>query len=925
MKIKWSRLWARIRKISLPDWRVLLLLVIGAFLQGISFVYLDVGTSALFLQNHGIFYVGIDFLFMAPLLPFIGSLTVKLDRRNGYGGAPLTALLTLILVGILALINTFGVQSVFIQALFVYKYVAMILFSTIFWTIAHRFILLRFNSFKFLGVMGAELLGLFIGGAVLAHPNSHALAHLNGAVGWLTGLFLILKILVWLLPMSTETFVRKSGGVQDASENKMVGCILCLSFLYAASSYLSDYFLLHTLVIERADFGQVIAHLWLWRGVIGLLLVALCFRVAYTYIQITSLWGILMGLLVIFMGTLGQKPLWVYVGIVMTSILGHFCWQTYLSTLPQLLSLGQGRRLRWQRQVIVQPLAVLFSGSLIITVPMFYQPFILLLMTFMLGCFMNISLSFYARFLLHMCQMRRWCTGPVMLISQKVVYYVLKGVQSPLIDDAIYFLRLMQQADFPKYTKCLIQALNHKETQVRLFALDKLDMMGVTTSLARLLNQKMQKEKSEEVRCRMLAMLIRYHGEQNARTLFHRYGAYLDDKKLQAGAVLGFLQSGGDSALLAMDGLQQMAQSPDKKQNMKALDIIDHMPQTGLVRLVLPLLKTEDDDLMRLALLTAGRIGHVQALSFVLSALDRPEYQEVALEALKKYGKQAFPPIEKMLTNPYVPMERRKKLVLFLQNLPSVEGKQILLRNINMPEQKLRKDILRAILNSKIIWVSWRRRKILKQALFRDINRWHWLQNNIQKCRQAPDSRLSDAFSFLLRSFEDSCNDTRLIILYQLMLLYPDSLIERAVEILLVSSGQHYDAAFSLLKDLLPRKLCQKLEPVLMNHEHTQQQSLNLTQAMGFLIQLAVQPDFEVDRWVQSCAILGLKQIGNLDQLIVLKKAFCGPWPIVWEAALDNLNSWVKDEKERKNILKNLMMENPNLAFNSYLKQQEQI
>ena len=129
MKIKWSRLWARIRKISLPDWRVLSLLVIGAFLQGISFVYLDVGTSALFLQNHGIFYVGIDFLFMAPLLPFIGSLTVKLDRRNGYGGAPLTALLTLILVGILALINTFGVQSVFIQALFVYKYVAMILIS----------------------------------------------------------------------------------------------------------------------------------------------------------------------------------------------------------------------------------------------------------------------------------------------------------------------------------------------------------------------------------------------------------------------------------------------------------------------------------------------------------------------------------------------------------------------------------------------------------------------------------------------------------------------------------------------------------------------------------------------------------------------------------------------------------------------------
>ena len=103
MKIKWSRLWARMKKISLPDWRVLSLLVMGAFLQGIAFVYLDVGTIALFLQNHGIFHVGIDFICLALLLPFVGSLTVKLDRRNGYGGAPLTAFLTLILVGLLIL------------------------------------------------------------------------------------------------------------------------------------------------------------------------------------------------------------------------------------------------------------------------------------------------------------------------------------------------------------------------------------------------------------------------------------------------------------------------------------------------------------------------------------------------------------------------------------------------------------------------------------------------------------------------------------------------------------------------------------------------------------------------------------------------------------------------------------------------------
>ena len=323
--------------------------------------------------------------------------------------------------------------------------------------------------------------------------------------------------------------------------------------------------------------------------------------------------------------------------------------------------------------------------------------------------------------------------------------------------------------------------------------------------------------------------------------------------------------------------------------------------------------------------MTAGKIGHVQALSFVLSALDYPEYQEAAMEALKKYGKQAFPPIEKMLTNPYVPLERRKKLVLFLQTQDSGEGKQILLRNINISEQKLRKSILKAILDSKIIWIAHRRRKVLKQNILKDIERWHWLQDNIQKCRQAPDARLADAFAFLLRSFEEDCQDTRLMILYQLMLLYPETLIERAVEILLSTTPQHYEVALSLLRDLLPYRFCQKLEPVLMNKHHEDNQSLSTPQAVHFLTSLIAYSDFTMNRWELSCILLGLKQLGNIDLLPILKKAFHTPWPVVWEMALDDLNTWVEGTAQKNSILKSIMMENPNLAFNTYLKQQEKI
>ena len=54
MQIKWTRLITRLKKIPLSDWRVLFLLVCGAFFQGMASVYLDVGTLALFLKNHGL-------------------------------------------------------------------------------------------------------------------------------------------------------------------------------------------------------------------------------------------------------------------------------------------------------------------------------------------------------------------------------------------------------------------------------------------------------------------------------------------------------------------------------------------------------------------------------------------------------------------------------------------------------------------------------------------------------------------------------------------------------------------------------------------------------------------------------------------------------------------------------------------------------
>ena len=137
-----------------------------------------------------------------------------------------------------------------------------------------------------------------------------------------------------------------------------------------------------TFIQQQVDIGQILASLWIYQGLIGLIVVGLCCRFAYVYVQLSGLWGILLSCAVVSAGVFWHNPLFIFSGFVLLSILGRLCWSPFLSMLPQLLALGHGRRLRWCRQVIVQPLAVLFVGATVILVSFFEQAVFLLVMTF---------------------------------------------------------------------------------------------------------------------------------------------------------------------------------------------------------------------------------------------------------------------------------------------------------------------------------------------------------------------------------------------------------------------------------------------------------------------------------------------------------------------------------------------------------------
>ena len=911
-------------RLDLSVWRRLALLVAGAFLLGMTTTFLEVGTLGLFIQKNTFYALGVDFLIVALCLVWVGSVTVKLDRRHGYGGVPLTAFLTILLFALVKTVELFPNSVIPANILFVYKYLMPVVVAMAFWTIAGRFIVLKLNSLKYMGILSASLLGVCFGGLILSGQKDAGKTLMWALFGFI-GLTLIMKVLVWLLPQPSETFVRKTGGVQDISEQKMIDCILMLAFIYTASRALGDALLYRNLTAENVF--DVLSKLWTYCGGLGFAALALLSHTRFLY---TTRWGLsvlCLGFFFLAEGSFLGLPWLLYTGYVTAWICGFLYWSPYLSLLPRPLTLGEGVRLRKLRQMLIEPLGFVLVGAFVLTLPKVSLAPILAVFALILLGLMGISIILYSRLLSHLCKMRVWCGGPLMLVSDKLIRRVQNGAQSDTVQDAVYFLRIMEIAHFPGFKNQLLKALHHPVADVRLFALDKLDAHGFyAPKVIQAVRQVFQKDKESSVRARALAYLIRYEGDYNPHKVYAQYGSYLDDKELKAGAIMGFLQAGGEWALLAMDGLQKMVLSTRLKENLAALSIINKVPQKGLVRLVVPLLQSPYKEVVRAALLTAGRIGHTQTLSFVFQSLDSPELQEEALQALMMYGKTAFPPLEKMLFNPNVPLTRRHSLILFLGLLPSGEGKQVLLRSLYLPDLKARKEVFKAILASKIIWVSRARKRVLRSGILQDVNSWHLLNKYIAACQQVPVPALGDSFAFLRRAFEEMRQDLREVILDQLVLLKPNTLVQKAIDILRGAPSQRFISAAGILQDLLPSRLYASIASVLLSpvvaSDEEKGTSMDAGEARRFLEELIVAPSFPSNRWITAAALYGLQKVGNEDTQKVLEPALHCTSPVVLEAALELLEHLMPDKKAQEEYLKAQFHKVPkNLNLETYLTQ----
>lgn len=879
---------------------LLLTVMMTALIKSTLLAFLNIGTFSLYLNELGVTYLAFMFIGGSGVLAVAGYYKLLFERRHGYGSVPLCAGLLLILTGLTVLMNEPQIWS--LNTLLLFTGAAMVLLNASFWAVAARFVPMKLESRKFVAVCCADLLGYAVAGWSAVSLTWDSVYFLIGALIIMTAFVALLKFLVYLNPVPSETFIQKSGGASDSAGKRLVQYLFSYDFLCTAAKGVSV-FAFCALLVGQPDKTGKLGLLWGIFGTSGLIMLISLYQTRYLY-------AILLGILIFaasFMigaaGVVLDSYNVTMAAVIIFMLTDHFYVQPFFTVLPRPLAVGRQRRVKWQRLMVIEPMALLSTGIILYYFEAPYIQATLLVLCGVALAMLSVRLvKLYSAILADSFKRRQWREGPLMIATPKLLNYMLEHLKSDDADEVIYFIRILGIAKHPAFQKNLIKLLKHQNETVRLYALSRIERFYPAGSFYKTIETVMLKDKSDAVRQNALALLMQYDYIEHPEKGVRKYMRWLNDKHLQAGVLTGLLKIGGNAALLAMDTLQNLAFSKDPADNLKALEIIERAPLSGLVRLVEPLLKHPDETVARQALLTAGAMRHPELLSAVFEALDDLNLQETALRSLEMYGKQAFPPLEKMLHNASVPATRQKTLILFLNRLRSGEGKQILLRAMTADNQKLRKSVIQGLLESGIVWIHKNKKVLLTAMLNKDLERVRFELDFIDNQTQAPTHETEESLLFLRRAMLEDVHDTRELILLQLQLLKPHPLFVKAIRVLLSDKTDQYDTALGVIQDFLPHRLYQKIKPIALlpvAPKKMPEEKIVLESSLAkTLNNLLLHSPFALPAWIKATVLYCLRRLGAEEGKPAVIAALNDKNPLVLEAAIWALVRLEKDENE---------------------------
>ena len=857
--------------------------IFSAFLWGMGFCFLDIGTTSLLLLKKAAL-IPFDFLCTSFVLAGTGYLLLKLKRQQAY----YTTLWLLGLLGILVFLlwARHGNRLPVIEILFIYKYSFFLLGHGVLYLIIKRLSPLKLGCLFFLGVLIAELLGYALGGFINLSTPLKGPQNLTLSLFSLSGSFVLTTILSMLKPIPKIVFNKTIHRVQDTENKKLLVLVwsisFVLSFLFCLTSYTFYTVLASSTLFHIID---ALGLFWLSIGLGGCCFVLLQKYFFYSTMRL-GLIGLIGSLWLCAIGVFCDNRLFIGMGCVIFTILSYLCLPEFIALFLHPLTLGKRMHEKRIRYIIISPIGFLCATLILLSHFQLNKIGIsLCFFAFVLSILFFITFQVYTAIILKSFKLRFWREAPLWL-NKRILKTILENLKTDNLDDIAYFLTVLEQNHSPLYPKYLIHFLKTDIPDLQLYILEKMRAYPPTLSFLKPLEKCIHAETTEEVRSKALALLI-LQGDSFYPEGFNRYVPYLEQKELSIGALSGLLSLKGDKMLLAMEELHSLSMSLEPEDNIKAAKIIQTAPHLGFVRTIMHLLKRPNQKVVQQALLAAGAVRHPELLPFIFQSLDDLDLREYALIALKKFGKSAFPPIEKNLEDETVPLLRRQTLILFLAALPSGEGQKLLLRALDSPPPTLRKLILQLMLTQGVVWIHKDRKRILKKTLQHDIANVTLLQKYQCTFRIPPIQEATEAFYFLNKALQTDKEILRDLILLQLDVLLNYPLAHKAILMLLGKDKSTYDLALAVLQDVVPKKLFKTLKSFLTEESvSTDGEAFPIPKILEDCKELLSNSTHVLSPWGKAMILYTLRKLGNSSALPLVKKALKETNPVVLETAI---------------------------------------
>ncbi len=891
------------------------LLGIAAIVQAFNIASFDALASGVYVGTNGAHDLAFNFFAGALFLSFCGWVAIKIERHNGFGFIPFLILMAVVQLAI-ALSSYYLHMRMSVDMLFLMKWGYRLVVFAGFWAFALRYIELSMKSKRFLLVVICEFIGFLIGGLF----GYFFIGLLGVPVFFIVFLMSTFVLVALLWKISTfekvmpELQVKKNGGVAEKIQLKLVYLIYALGFLFMSICAFTDYTLcLQSFKVAGSDIEvniRFFATVWVLFALAALFLLALLYSLR-RQLSITNAMVILAFVPLVCALGWESSLLWVVLfSKVMLDLISYFCIGYYFRMLPRPLSHGSKSRLKYARLIIAEPFGFAFSALLFYFVA--YEQCVLtyasaLSFVFLLTLFD--SQQEYAKVLLSAFKTFRWRGGRLMLSDEIVLKFIEQKAGSADPQEAVYFLRVLEDAHIPNFKSHLRHALNHPDEQVRLFALMCIERNQMRM-FKKTLSDMIDRDSSVAVRQKALDVFCAL-GEKYA---VEKAILYLDDAQLRKGALIGLLKSGGQEILIASEGLNKLASSKKPEHRIEAAQILYETGLKGFFRVVERLIGDDDVRVQKIALLAAGRTGHTAVLKSVFKALNKMELREEALRALTMFGAKAYPFIEQAFTDDERTELCKKTLISYLWISADIDAQKTLLQSLKTMPFRLRLYALYFLKNEPLRLSKSFIKKTFVPLIETDFRQALTTLLLIKDFRFSPIYDAQSAFEILCDSLGRDFNNIRQSLLLELYFYFPSPLMKQAVNILLSagSSMQERQMAQSTLDDLLPKKYT-KLNVVLKDLpfaerlENIPSRRLQKEQSMTDQFAFILRSKSYRSAWTKAAALNCARKMGYVSLIPQIESLLTDKNPIVRENAVWALDRLVVEAKELKKMLTPLL------------------